>query len=120
MLNPYEFALRRVNKIINYKATEEEKLEAIVNSISILLTKLQDKKWFYTHPAQNNKFYSTFSDEKLSNVFNFKNPWHQFFFNVVFANSIAEVKKEIYFLENNPGYRDWIVENVRKPKRVLS
>ena len=29
MINPYEFALKRIKKIVNYDATEEEKLEAL-------------------------------------------------------------------------------------------
>lgn len=120
MVNPYDFALKRIKKIVNYNATEEEKLEALQKTLSILSTKVNDKNWFYTHPSMNDKFYSDFGTIRTTNKVNAKNPWHWFFVSMLYVDSVDDVKKEIWFLENSSNYRDWIVENVRKPKRVLS
>ena len=46
MINPYEFALKRIKKIVNYDATEDEKLEAVTRALAILSTKVKDKNWF--------------------------------------------------------------------------
>ena len=119
MINPYELALKRIKKIVNYDATENEKLEAVSRALSILSTKVKDKNWFYTHPSFNDRFYLEYGTEKTSNVLNFTNPWHQFFVSLLYVTTIDEVKKEIWFLENSINYRDWIIENVRK-KRTLS
>ena len=118
MLNPYDFAFRKIKKIVYYDATEEEKLDLILNTIGILSTKVNDKEWFYTHPSFNDKFY-TDKAFKTSNKINMSNPWHSFFIALLGVTSLEEVKKEIYYLETYKGYKDWIVENVRK-KRVVS
>ena len=56
MINPYEFAFRKVKKIVNYDATEDEKLEAVGKTMAILATKITGKNWFYSHPSFNDKF----------------------------------------------------------------
>jgi len=119
MINPYDFALRRIKKIVNYNATEEEKLETLDKTLSILSTKVNDRSWFYTHPSMNDKFYSDYGSNKISNTLNSKNPWHQFFLSLLTVSSIEEVKEEIWYLENSVNYRDWIIENVRTPKRTV-
>jgi hypothetical protein len=119
MINPYEFALKRIKKIVNYDATEEEKLEALDKTLVILSTKVKDKNWFYNHPSFNDRFYSDYGTEKTSNKINLNNPWHLFYVSLLSVTSLKEVVKEIWFLENSTNYRDWIVENVRK-KRILS
>ena len=120
MINPYEFAFRKVKKIVNYDATEDEKLEAVGKTMAILATKITGKNWFYSHPSFNDKFYSDRGTSKTGDNLNMNNPWHIFFTNLLFnISTIADVKKEVWYLENSVNYRDWIVENVRK-KRVAS
>ena len=119
MINPYEFALKRIKKITNYEATEEEKLDALNKTLDILSTKVKDKNWFYTHPSFNDRFYSDYGTEKTSNKINFNNPWHLFYTSLLSVTSTKEEEKEVWFLENSTNYRDFIVENVRK-KRILS
>jgi len=119
MLNPYDFAYRKIKKIVNYDATEAEKLDLIEKSLGILSTKVEGKDWFYSHPSFNDKFYSDFGTTKKNKGINFKNPWVLFFYSLLSVYSIEEVKKEIYLLEKSNNYRDWLVENVRKP-RIIS